>query len=57
MPARGAAGLKMVSRKPLLVVKVFSNFSTGIAFWVPKLVLVWMQLMFRRSFWWLRATG
>ena len=35
MPARGAAGLKMASKKPLLVVNVFSDFSTGTTLWVP----------------------
>ena len=34
MPARGAAGLKLASEKPLLVVSVFSDFPTGISLWV-----------------------
>ena len=34
-PARGATGLKLASKKPLMVVNVFSDISTGIALWVP----------------------
>ena len=35
MSARGVVGLKMAYEKPLLVVNVFSDFSTGTALWVP----------------------
>ena len=35
MSARGAADLNLASEKPLLVVNVFSDFSTRIALWVP----------------------
>ena len=35
VPTGGAVGLKMASKKPLLVVNVFSDFSIGTALWVP----------------------
>ena len=35
MPIRGAVGLKMAYEKPLLVVNLFSDFSSGTALWVP----------------------
>ena len=35
MPARGAAGLKLAFKKPLLVVNVFSDFPTGTALSIP----------------------
>ena len=34
MLARGASGLKMAYEKPLLVMKVFSDFPTGTTLWV-----------------------
>ena len=35
MPARRADGLNMAYGKPLMVMNMFSNFSTWTAFWIP----------------------